>query len=125
IAEAERVPLPLAPGAQGRSRWAITATAEFEHSVVSISELGPAMSVGERVAERMDRFLSRRGAVDGSTAERLLLPSLLCAAGLGARAGPPPRCHYTTSELTQELVELATLAHTVVPVRAVADGALG
>jgi RNA 3'-terminal phosphate cyclase len=125
IAEAERVPLPVARGGEGRSRWAITATAEFEHSVVSVSELGPALSAGELVAERLGQFLSRRGALDGRTAERLLLPSLLCAAGLGARAGPPPSCHYTTSELTAGLVELATQARTALPVRAVVDGAVG
>src|SRR5216683_326339 len=99
IAEAERVPMPVSPNAPGRNRWAITAMAEFEHSVVTVSELGPppafgdggaAAAVGERVAERLGRFLSRRGAVDGGTAERLMLPSILCAAGLGARAGPPP-----------------------------------
>src|SRR5438874_2085510 len=111
LAEAERVPLP----APGRSRWAITATAEFEHCVVSVSELGPADApgggdVGQRVAQRLARFLERRGAVDGSTAERLLLPSLLCAAGLGARAGTPPSCHYTTSEITAGPLELATIA---------------
>ena len=126
LAEAERVPLP----APGRSRWAITATAEFEHCVVSVSELGPADAlgggdVGQRVAQRLARFLERRGAVDASTAERLLLPSLLCAAGLGARAGTPPSCHYTTSEITAGLLELATIARQALPVRAVVDGAQG
>jgi RNA 3'-terminal phosphate cyclase (ATP) len=124
-AEAERVPLPMAQGSQGRTRWAVTATAEFENSVVSISELGPALNAGDRIADRLRRFLERRGALDGSTAERLLLPSLLCAGGLGARAGPPPPCHYTTSDVTSGLIELATLARTALPVRAVVDGAVG
>jgi RNA 3'-terminal phosphate cyclase len=134
IAEAERVPMPVSSNALGRNRWAITAMAEFEHSVVTVSELGPppafgdggaAAAVGERVAERLGRFLSRRGAVDAGTAERLMLPSILCAAGLGARAGPPPSCHYTTSELTEGAIELATLARTAVPVRAIVDGESG
>lgn len=130
IAEAERVPLPVA---QGRSRWAITATAEFEHSVVSVSELGPsatlggaeAVALGDRVAARLGHFLERRGAVDAASAERLLLPSFLCAAGLGARAGTPPSCHYTTSEITPALLELATIARQALSVRAVVDGAEG
>ena len=126
LAEAERVPLP----SQGRNRWAITATAEFEHSVLSVSELGPADAlgggdVGQRVAARLGRFLERRGAVDAATAERLLLPSFLCAAGLGARAGTPPSCHYTTSEITPALLELATIARRALPVRAVVDGQQG
>jgi RNA 3'-terminal phosphate cyclase len=129
IAEAERVPLPLAASAQGRSRWAITATAEFENSVVTVSELGQwggdAQPVGERVAQRLGRFLQRRGALDAAMAERLLLPSFLCAAGLGARAGTPPSCHYSTSEVTAALLELATLGRRALPVRAVVDGAQG
>lgn len=130
IAEAERVPLPAA---QGRSRWAITASAEFEHSLVAVSELGPAASLdatqalatGDRVAQRLGRFLERRGAVDAAAAERLLLPSFLCAAGLGARAGTPPNCHYTTSEVTAALLELATIARRALPVRAAVDGGEG
>jgi len=129
IAEAERVPLPLAPSAQGRSRWAITALAEFENSMVTVSELGQwggdAKAVGERVAQRLGSFLERRGALDAGMAERLLLPSFLCAAGLGARAGTPPSCHYTTAEVTAGLVELATLARRALPVKAVVDGAQG
>ena len=126
LAEAERVPLPSA----GRSRWAITATAEFEHCVVSVSEIGPANAlgggdVGARVAERLARFLERRGAVDAAMAERLLLPSFLCAAGLGARAGTAPTCHFTASEVTAGLLELATIARRALPVRAVVDGAQG
>jgi RNA 3'-terminal phosphate cyclase len=130
IAEAERVPLPPA---QGKSRWAVTATVEFEHSIVSVSELGPALALGgtdaqalgDRVAQRLGNFLQRRGAVDAHTAERLLLPSFLCAAGLGARAGTPPSCHYTASEVTAALVELATIARRALPIRAVVDGAEG
>lgn len=126
LAEAERVPLP----GSGRNRWAITAVAEFEHSVVSVSELGDASALGggdagRRVAEKLSRFLERRGAVDAAMAERLLLPSFLCAAGLGARAGTPPTCHFTTSEVTPGLLELATIARTALPVRAVVDGAQG
>jgi RNA 3'-terminal phosphate cyclase len=137
-AEAERVPLPLPTGAQTRGRWALTALAEFERSVVSSSALGPGGGVpavlhaspekslaGERVAEKIGRFLARRAALDARTAERLLLPSILCAAGLGARAGPPPTCHYTTSEVTEGMVSLATLARRMLPVRAVVDGPLG
>lgn len=137
-AEAERVPLPLA-GAPGRGRWAVTALADFEHSVVSASALGPstggpailhsdesaAAMAGDRIASTLGQFLARRGALDARTAERILLPSLLCAAGLGARAGPPPSCHYTTSEVTGGLVSLATLARSMLPVRAVVDGAVG
>lgn len=130
IAEAERVPLP---STQGRSRWAVTATAEFEHSVVSVSELGPApalrsddaLAVGDRVAQRLGDFLQRRGAVDAGTAERLLLPSFLCAAGLGARAGTPPSCHFTASGITAALLELATIARRALPIRAVVDGSEG
>ena len=131
IAEAERVRLPVT---QGRSRWALTARAEFEHSVVSVSELGPAApapgggdaaAIGDRLAQRLEKFLPRRGAVDAATAERLLLPSFLCAAGLGARAGTPPSCHYTTSAVTSALLELATTARQALPVRAVVDGAEG
>ena len=130
IAEAERVPLPVAATSPARSRWAITATAEFENSVVTVSALGQAPALvepeqGDRVAERLSRFLERRGALDGVMAERLLLPSCLCAGGLGARAGAPPSCHYTTSEVTAGLVELATLARQALPVRAVVDGAQG
>ena len=129
IAEAERVPLPAAASAQGRSRWAVTAVVDFENSLVSVSELGQwgadAAQVGERVAQRLGAFLGRRGAVDAAMAERLLLPSFLCAAGLGARAGTPPGCHYTTSEVTAALIELATLARKALPVRAVVDGAQG
>jgi RNA 3'-terminal phosphate cyclase len=131
VAESERVPLPLSPGAQARSRWALTAIAEFESSVVSVSEvgqwnrLGEAQAVGERVAQRLHEFLERRGAVDAVMAERLLLPSFLCAAGLGARAGTPPSCHYSTSEITSGLLQLATLARLALPVRAVVDGAEG
>ena len=136
IAEAERVPLPV--GTQGRGRWALTALAEFEQSIVSFSALGPEGGVpavlrgaaekslaGERVAEKIGRFLARRAALDSRTAERLLLPTILCAAGLGARAGPPPSCHYTTSEVTEGMISLATLARRMLPVRAVVDGPLG
>ena len=130
IAEAERVPLPLAASSAARSRWAITATAEFEHSVVTVSALGQAPALvapeqGDRLAERLSRFLERRGALDATMAERLLLPSFLCAGGLGARAGTPPSCHYTTSEVTGSLLELATIARQALPVRAVVDGAEG
>jgi len=67
IAEAERVPLPLPSSSTARSRWAITATAEFENSVVTVSALGQAPALvgpeqGDRVAERLSRFLERRGA---------------------------------------------------------------
>ncbi|MGE5047919.1 MAG: RNA 3'-terminal phosphate cyclase [Deltaproteobacteria bacterium] len=130
IAEAERVPLPLPANSPSRSRWAITATAEFENSVVTVSTFGQAPALvdaqqGERLAERLARFLQRRGAVDAEMAERLLLPSFLCTAGLGARAGAPPSCHYTTSEVTRPLLELATIARQALPVRAVVDGAEG
>src|SRR5437868_1873751 len=130
IAEAERVPLPVAPSSPVRSRWAITATAEFENTVVTVSGLGQAPALvepeqGDRVAERLSRFLERRGALDATMAERLLLPSCLCAGGLGARAGTPPSCHYTASEVTSALLELATIARQVLPVRAVVDGAQG
>ncbi|HTO98459.1 MAG TPA: RNA 3'-terminal phosphate cyclase [Myxococcales bacterium] len=130
IAEAERVPLPLAASSAARGRWALTATAEFENSVVTVSTLGqtPAPAEpeqGDRLAERLARFLGRRGALDASMGERLLLPSCLCAGGLGARAGAPPSCHYTASEITSGLLELATLARQALPVRAVVDGAEG
>ena len=129
-AEAERVPLPVATSSPSRTRWAITATAEFENSVVTVSALGQAPALvgpeqGDRVAERLSGFLERRGAVDGAMAERLLLPACLCASGLGARAGTPPSCHYTTSEVTPALLELATIARQALPVRAVVDGAEG
>jgi RNA 3'-terminal phosphate cyclase len=131
VAEAERVPLPLSQAAQARSRWALTAVAEFESSIVSVSEvgqwnrLGDAQAVGERVAERLQQFLETRGALDASLAERMLLPSFLCAAGLGARAGTPPSCHYSTSEITPGLLQLATLARMALPVRAIVDGPEG
>lgn len=136
IAEAERVPLPVGTSAQARPRWAITAVAEFESAIVTASEIAPvvarvgaerdaASAAGDRVAAKLARFLSRRGALDAWTAERLLLPSFLSAAGLGARAGPPPSCHFTTTEVTAALVELATLARLALPVRAVVDGAPG
>ena len=41
-----------------------------------------AEQIGERLATRLADFLQRGGAVDAATAERLLLPSFLCAAGL-------------------------------------------
>ncbi|HEX4385935.1 MAG TPA: RNA 3'-terminal phosphate cyclase, partial [Myxococcales bacterium] len=131
VSEAERVPLPLSQAAQARSRWALTATAEFESSIVSVSEvgqwnrLGDAQAVGERVAQRLQQFLETRGALDASMAERMLLPSFLCAAGLGARAGTPPSCHYSTSEITPGLLQLATLARMALPVRAIVDGPEG
>jgi RNA 3'-terminal phosphate cyclase len=130
IAEAERVPLPLPSSSPARSRWAITATAEFENSVVTVSALGQAPALvgpeqGDRMAERLSRFLERRGALDSVMAERLLLPAVLCAGGLGARAGTPPSCHYTTSEVTRSLLELATTARQALPVRAVVDGTEG
>ena len=131
LAEAERVPLPLSQQAQTRGRWALTATAEFESSIVSVSEvgqwnrLGDAKAVGERVAIRLQEFLETRGALDASMAERLLLPSFLCAAGLGARAGTPPSCHYSTSRITPGLLQLATLARMALPVRAIVDGQEG
>jgi RNA 3'-terminal phosphate cyclase len=130
IAEAERVPLPLASSSATWSRWAITATAEFENSVMTVSALGQAPALvapeqGDRLAERLSRFLERRGALDATMAERLLLPSFLCAAGLGARAGTAPNCHYTASEVTSSLLELATIARQALPVRAVVDGAQG
>lgn len=129
LAEAERVPLPLSPSAQARARFALTASAEFEKSLVTVSELGQwggdAAAVGERVAQRLGGFLRRRGALDATMAERLLLPSFLCAAALGARAGTPPTCHYSTSEVTGPLLELATLARQALPVKAVVDGAQG
>ena len=130
IAEAERVPLPLPASTPARSRWAITATAEFENSVVTVSALGQAPALvepeqGDRLAQRLAGFLERRGALDASMAERLLLPSFLCAGGLGARAGTPPSCHYTTSAVTGALLELATIARQALPVRAVVDGAEG
>jgi RNA 3'-terminal phosphate cyclase len=160
-ADAERVPLPLPPSASQHGnparRWALTAVAEFEHAVVSMSGVPQAASpsawpsaaasgatgatgatgspeaadaaeselVGSRVADALSRFLSSRGALDGQAAERALIPAILCAAGLGARAGPPPLCHFTTTEVTVAQVALAALAHKVVPVRAVIDGAPG
>jgi RNA 3'-terminal phosphate cyclase len=154
-ADAERVPLPLPPSAPQHGnpsrRWALTAVAEFEHAVVSMSGVPQAASpsarlpaaapgatgsteaadaaesesVGGRVADALSRFLSSRGALDGRAAERALIPAILCAAGLGARAGPPPLCHFTTTEVTVAQVALAALAHKVVPVRAVIDGAPG
>src|SRR2546421_8543085 len=130
IAEAERVLLPLPPSSPARSRWAITATAEFENSVVTVSALGQAPALvgpeqGDRLAERLSRFLERRGALDSNMAEGLLPPAGLCASGLGARAGTPPSCHYTVSEVTGSLLELATIARQALPVRAVVDGAEG
>ncbi|GAC1336488.1 MAG: hypothetical protein NVSMB23_01500 [Myxococcales bacterium] len=140
-ADAERVPLPLpgaaaAPPGPASRLWALTAVAEFEHAVVSMSgvpqgegaTVAPADEsepVGVAVADALSRFLSSRGALDGKAAERALLPAILCAAGLGARAGPPPICHFTTTEVTPALVALAALAHKVLPVRAVIDGAPG
>ncbi|MFL5375128.1 MAG: RNA 3'-terminal phosphate cyclase [Myxococcales bacterium] len=139
-AESERVPLPHTQQAARAGRWALTAVAEFENSVVSASALGtprerPALlgpespqapeAVGEKVADRVARFLSGGGAIDGRMAERLLVPSILCASGLGARAGTPPTCHFTTSVVTDGLVSLATLARRMLPVRAVVDGAVG
>jgi RNA 3'-terminal phosphate cyclase len=138
-AEPERVPLPHPQGGRA-GKWALTAVAEFENSVVSASALGtprerPALlgpeapqepeATGEKVAERIGRFLQGGGALDGRMAERLLLPSILCAAGLGARAGAAPACHFTTSIVTDGLVSLATLARRMLPVRAVVDGAVG
>jgi RNA 3'-terminal phosphate cyclase len=138
-AESDRVPLPHPQGTRA-GRWALTAVAEFENSVMSASALGTPRerhallgpesplapeAVGERVAERIGRFLSGGGAIDGRMAERLLVPSILCAAGLGARAGTPPTCHFTTSVVTDGLVSLATLARRMLPVRAVVDGAVG
>jgi RNA 3'-terminal phosphate cyclase len=154
-ADAERVPLPLPPSATQHGnpsrRWALTAVAEFEHAVVSMSGVPQAASpsawlpavapgttgspeaadaaesesVGAWVADALSRFLSSRGALDGQAAERALIPAILCAAGLGARAGPPPLCHFTTTEVTVAQVALAALAHKVLPVRAVIDGAPG
>src|SRR5919108_446040 len=78
-----------------------------------------------RVAERLGRFLAAGGALDGRTAERLLVAAILCAAGLGARAGTAPTCHFTTSSVPEGLVSLATLARRMLPVKAVVDGAVG
>jgi RNA 3'-terminal phosphate cyclase len=139
IAEPERVPLPHPQGSRG-GRWALTAVAEFENSIFTASALGarrerPALlgpqpdslpeEVGERVAERVGRFLAAGGALEGRVAERLLVPAILCAAGLGARAGTPPTCHFTTSSVTEGLISLATLARRMLPVKAVVDGAVG
>jgi RNA 3'-terminal phosphate cyclase len=151
-ASGERVPLPLAqPG--GMRRWVLTAVAELEHSVVSVSVVsasvapapaaarlpagivaggGPAPGtdrepevLGARAAGELNAFLSSRGALDGPAAERMMVPAILCAAGLGARAGPPPQCHFTTTQVTAAQVALAALAHTVLPVRAAIDGLPG
>lgn len=137
IAEAERVPMPHV--AQSGPRWALTGVIEFERSLACASAV-PARSdprlklsgadpsaeqAGDRVAERLAAFLSRRGALDGVTAERLLVPAVISAAGLGARAGPPPASHFTTSEVTEGLLALAQLARKVLPVRAAVDGAQG
>ena len=78
-----------------------------------------------RVAERLGRFLAAGGALEGRMAERLLVPAILCAAGLGARAGTAPTCHFTTSSVTEGLISLATLARRMLPVKAVVDGAVG
>jgi RNA 3'-terminal phosphate cyclase len=139
IAEAERVPLPHPQGSRG-GRWALTAVAEFENSIFTASAVGarrerPALlgppaqprpeEIGERVAERLARFLAGGGALDGRMAERLLVPAILCAAGLGARAGTAPTCHFTTNTVTEGLLSLATLARRMLPVKAVVDGAVG
>jgi RNA 3'-terminal phosphate cyclase len=140
IAEPERVPLPHPQGSRG-GRWALTAVAEFENSTFTASALGarrerpallgpqpappPPEEVGGRVAERLGRFLAAGGALDGRMAERLLVPAILCAAGLGARAGTAPTCHFTTGSVTEGLVSLATLARRMLPVKAVVDGAVG
>jgi len=139
IAEPERVPLPHPQGSRG-GRWALTAVAEFENSIFTASALGarrerpaplgpqptpPPEEAGERVAERLGRFLAAGGALEGRMAERLLVPAILCAAGLGARAGTAPTCHFTTSNVTEGLVSLATLARRMLPVKAVVDGAVG
>src|SRR5438309_216948 len=139
IAEPERVPLPHPQGPRG-GRWPLTAVAEFENSVFTAPPLAalrerpallapqppaPPEEAGERVAERLGQFLAAGGALDGRTAERLLVPAILCAAGLGARAGTAPTCHFTTSSVTEGLVSLATLARRMLPVKAVVDGAVG
>lgn len=144
-AEAERVPLAHVNSGTQRPRWALTALAEFEKSLVCASALpaparataeparplrapepdGAAEEAGDRVAAMLASFISRRGALDGPTAERMLIPAALCAAGLGARAGPPPACHFTTSEVTRGLLEVAQLVRRALPVRAVVDGAEG
>ena len=41
------------------------------------------------------------------------------------RAGTPPSCHYTASEITAGAIELATIARHALPVRAIVDGAQG
>ena len=141
IAEPERVPLAHVANGVTRPRWALTVVAEFEKSLSVASAIpapsreemarlrpegdGPAELVGDEVAGRLATFVSRRGALDGPMAERLLMPAVLCAAGLGARAGPPPACPFTTSEVTRGLLELAQLARKILPVRAVVDGAEG
>src|SRR5207245_2672392 len=76
IAEPERVPLPHPQGSRG-GRWALTAVAEFEDSIFTASALGarrerpellgpqpkaPPEEAGERVAERLGRFLAAGGA---------------------------------------------------------------
>jgi len=106
------------------------ATAEFEHSVVTVSALGQAPALvapeeGDRLAERLSRFLGRRGALDAGTAERLLLPSFLCAGGLGARAGTPPSCHYTPAKDFRAAGARHPRRGRRLPVRAVVDGAEG
>ncbi|HXN84373.1 MAG TPA: RNA 3'-terminal phosphate cyclase [Myxococcales bacterium] len=146
-ASGERVPLPLVHSG-GTRRWVLTAVAELENSVVSVSAVpapgaarlqagigaggGPAAgsdrepeALGAHAAGALNAFLSSRGALDGPAAERMLVPAILCASGLGARAGPPPQCHFSTTEVTAAQVALAALAHTVLPVRAAIDGLPG
>lgn len=135
-AEAERVPLPP-PRLSGSRRWVLTAIADLEHVVVSTSaspegapdpgpgSAGEPEALGARVASALDSFLSAQGALDGAAAERLLLPAILCAAGLGSGRPSPSRCLLTTTEVTPAQIALAALAHTVLPVRAALDGPAG
>lgn len=135
-AEGERVPLPP-PRLNGSRRWVLTAVVDLEHIVVSSSatpdgstspgpgSAGEPEALGARLASAVDAFLSSHGALDGAAAERLLLPAILCASGAGSGNPPPSRCLLTTTEITSAQIALASLAHTLLPVRAAVDGPPG
>jgi len=114
--------------------------AEFENSVFTASALGarrerPRSSVRRRRRLPKRQASASRSGSDGSSPPAALLEGAWrsgcwCrpssgAAGLGARAGTAPTCHFTTSNVSEGLVSLATLARRMLPVKAVVDGAVG
>ncbi|MGQ0504013.1 MAG: RNA 3'-terminal phosphate cyclase [Myxococcaceae bacterium] len=116
VVQAENFPLPTTRS-QGT---ALFIRAHFENTFAGFTALGEkgvrAETVGQTVAEEMDRFMASAGALDVHLADQLLLPAALLAAGrLGASA--PGTTTFTTERVSGHLTTNALVIERFLSVR--------